>query len=169
MEIVKIGNLSENARDRETERVYSRQGLSPTLNTCGGGNRMPKVLTCASRQRGKKPNTYHKIEFGGEIANSVTTINTDSMITKEVEEEWKDMSVEFEGKRLAIRKLTEWECLRLMGVNEKRIQQAKQSGISKTQVYKMAGNSIVVHQLHAIFEQMFYPIPQRGEQLTLFQ
>lgn len=54
-------------------------------------------------------------------------------------------------------------------VNEKRIQQAKQSGISKTQVYKMAGNSIVVHQLHAIFEQMFYPIPQRGEQLTLFQ
>ena len=130
---------------------------------------MPKVLTCASRQRGKKPNTYHKIEFGGEIANSVTTINTDSMITKEVEEEWKDMSVEFEGKRLAIRKLTEWECLRLMGVNEKRIQQAKQSGISKTQVYKMAGNSIVVHQLHAIFEQMFYPIPQRGEQLKLFE
>ena len=169
MKIVKIGNLSENARDRETERVYSRQGLSPTLNTCGGGNRMPKVLTCASRQRGKKPNTYHKIEFGGEIANSVTTINTDSMITKEVEEEWKDMSVEFEGKRLAIRKLTPWECLRLMGVNEERIKQAKQSGISKTQVYKMAGNSIVVHQLHAIFEQMFYPIPQRGEQLTLFQ
>ena len=53
---------------------------------------MPKVLTCASRQRGKKPNTYHKIEFGGEIANSVTTINTDSMITKEVEEEWKDIN-----------------------------------------------------------------------------
>ena len=91
------------------------------------------------------------------------------MITKEVEEEWKDMSVEFEGKRLAIRKLTHWEYLRLMGVNEKRIQQAKQSGISKTQIYKMAGNSIVVHQLHAIFEQMFYPIPQRGEQLKLFE
>ena len=68
-----------------------------------------------------------------------------------------------------IRKLTPRECLRLMGVNEKRIQQAKQSGISKTQVYKMAGNSIVVHQLHAIFEQMFYPIPQRGEQLKLFE
>lgn len=193
MEIVKIGNLSGNPRDRETERVYSRQGLSPTLNTCGGGNRMPKVLTCASRQRGKKPNTYHKLEFGGEIANSITTINTDSMIAEEIinetdlneliesqvqvntecqqtlDEIINKVSVEFEGKRLAIRKLTEWECLRLMGVNEKRIQQAKQSGISKTQVYKMAGNSIVVHQLHAIFEQMFYPIPQRGEQLTLFQ
>ena len=84
MEIVKIGNLSGNPRDRETERVYSIQGLSPTLNTCGGGGRMPKVLTRASRQRGKKPNTYHKIEFGGEIANSVTTINTDSMIAEEI-------------------------------------------------------------------------------------
>lgn len=193
MEIVKIGNLSENARDRETERVYSRQGLSPTLNTCGGGNRMPKVLTCASRQRGKKPNTYHKIEFGGEIANSITTINTDSMVAEEIinetdfneiiesqvqanaefqqtlDEIMSKVSVEFEGKRLAIRKLTEWECLRLMGVPEFMIELAKHSGISKTQVYKMAGNSIVVHQLHAIFEQMFYPIPQRGEQLKLFE
>ena len=150
---------------------------------------MPKVLTCASRQRGNKPNTYHKLEFGGEIANSITTINTDSMVAEEIinETEFEDMienstqidtegaqtldevSVEFEGKRLAIRKLTEWECLRLMGVPEFMIELAKHSGISKTQVYKMAGNSIVVHQLHAIFEQMFFPIPQRGEQLTLFQ
>lgn len=150
---------------------------------------MPKVLTCASRQRGKKPDTYHKLEFGGEIANSITTINTDSMVAEEIinETEFEDMienstqidtegaqtldevSVEFEGKRLAIRKLTPWECLRLMGVPEFMIELAKQSGISKTQVYKMAGNSIVVHQLQAIFEQMFYPIPQRGEQLTLFQ
>lgn len=193
MEIVKIGNLSGNPRDRQIERVYSQQGVAPTLDSCGGGGRMPKVLTYASRQRGKKPSTYHKLEFGGEIANSITTINTDSMIAEEIinetdlneliesqvqvntecqqtlDEIINKVSVEFEGKRLAIRKLTEWECLRLMGVNEKRIQQAKQSGISKTQVYKMAGNSIVVHQLHAIFEQMFYPIPQRGEQLTLFQ
>ena len=188
MEIVKIGNLSEHPRDRQIERVYSQQGIAPTLDSCGGGGRMPKVLTCASRQRGKKPKTYHKMEFGGEIANSITTINTDSMIAEEIinETEFEDMienstqidtegaqtldevSVKFEGKRLAIRKLTPWECLRLMGVNEERIQQARQSGISKTQVYKMAGNSIVVHQLHAIFEQMFFPIPQRGEQLTLF-
>lgn len=154
---------------------------------------MPKVLTCASRQRGKKPNTYHKIEFGGEIANSVTTINTDSMIAEEIIDEtdfneivesqvqanaecqqvldeiMSKVSVEFEGKRLAIRKLTEWECLRLMGVPEFMIELAKHSGISKTQVYKMAGNSIVVHQLHAIFEQMFFPTPQRGEQLKLFE
>ena len=127
---------------------------------------MPKVLTCASRQRGAKPNTYHKIELGGEIANSITTINTDSMITKE--EENKDVSVDFEGKNIAIRKLTTNECFRLMGVPEQKIELAKNSGISNSQKYKMAGNSIVVDQLWRIMEQMFYPKKQRGEQLSLF-
>ena len=104
----------------------------------------------------------NETEFEDMIENS-TQIDTEGAQTLD------EVSVEFEGKRLAIRKLTEWECLRLMGVPEFMIELAKHSGISKTQVYKMAGNSIVVHQLHAIFEQMFFPIPQRGEQLTLFQ
>ena len=69
---------------------------------------------------------------------------------------------------VAIRKLTEYECMRLMGVSEENIDKLRNSNISKTQVYKMAGNSIVVHQLHEIFEQVYYPKPQRGEQLTLF-
>ena len=166
MKIEKIGNLSAHPRDRQIERVYSKIGLSPAIDTCGGGNRMPKVLTCASRQRGVKPNTYHKIELGGEIANSITTINTDSMITKE--EEKKDVSVDFEGTRVAIRKLTTNECFRLMGVPEQKIELAKNSGISNSQKYKMAGNSIVVDQLYYIMEQMFYPKKQRGEQLSLF-
>lgn len=102
-----------------------------------------------------------------ELIESQVQANAECQQT--LDEIMSKVSVEFEGKRLAIRKLTPWECLRLMGVNEERIQQARQSGISKTQVYKMAGNSIVVHQLHAIFEQMFYPIPQRGEQLKLFE
>lgn len=102
-----------------------------------------------------------------EIIESQVQANAEFQQT--LDEIMSKVSVEFEGKRLAIRKLTEWECLRLMGVPEFMIELAKHSGISKTQVYKMAGNSIVVHQLHAIFEQMFYPIPQRGEQLTLFQ
>jgi hypothetical protein len=33
-------------------------------------------VTCASRLRGK----VHKIELGGNIANAITTINTDSMV-----------------------------------------------------------------------------------------
>lgn len=80
----------------------------------------------------------------------------------------KKPMTEFNGQKVAIRKLTPWECLRLMGVSEENIAKAKVSGISKSQWYKMAGNSIVVHQLAPIFEQMFYPTPQRGKQLKLF-
>lgn len=47
-----------------------------------------------------------------------------------------------------IRKLTPRECFRLMGVSEKDIDNIQKSGISKTQQYKMAGNSIVVDVLY---------------------
>lgn len=76
--------------------------------------------------------------------------------------------VEFQGHELAIRKLTPYECLRLMGVSEENIDKARASGISKTQVYKAAGNSIVVHNLYHIFKQIYFPEVQRGEQLSLF-
>jgi hypothetical protein len=36
----------------------------------------PEPVTCASRKRGN----VHKLEFRGNIANSITTINTDSMV-----------------------------------------------------------------------------------------
>lgn len=172
MKIVKIGNLSYCKRDRETERVYSIGGLSPTLNTCGGGNRMPKiVMSCASRQRGVPPNTYHKIEMGGKVSNCLTRVDTDYMICKfkKVKGHWELIpKVEFEGHWVAIRKLTPYECLRLMGVNEENIDKVRESGISKTHIYKAAGNSIVVHNLYHIFKQLYYPKVQRGEQLKLF-
>lgn len=54
-----------------------------------------------------------------------------------------------------IRKLTPRECFRLMGVSEENIDKIQDSGISKTQQYKMAGNSIVVDVLFHIFRKMF--------------
>ena len=54
-----------------------------------------------------------------------------------------------------IRKLTPRECFRLMGVSEKDIDKIQAAGISKTQQYKMAGNSIVVDVLYHIFRKMF--------------
>lgn len=52
-----------------------------------------------------------------------------------------------------IRKLTPRECFRLMGFTDADFDKIK--GISNTQLYKMAGNSIVVNVLEAIFEQLF--------------
>lgn len=47
-------------------------------------------------------------------------------------------------KHYRIRKLTPKECLRLMGVRDEDIQKMQDAGISDSQLYKMAGNSIVV-------------------------
>lgn len=86
--------------------------------------------------------------------------------------------------RYRIRKLTERECLRLMGMDDADIDKidayrikttlkdgtVKEKPIPKSQKYKMAGNSIVVNVLYNIFYQMFIaeqPKPQ-PKQLTLF-
>ena len=52
-----------------------------------------------------------------------------------------------------IRKLTPRECFRLMGFTDDDFDKIK--GISNSQLYKMAGNSIVVNVLEAIFKQLF--------------
>lgn len=53
-----------------------------------------------------------------------------------------------------IRKLTPKECWRLMGFEDADFEKAKAAGISDSQLYKQAGNSIVVNVLEAIFKQM---------------
>ena len=52
-----------------------------------------------------------------------------------------------------IRKLTPKECWRLMGFNDEDFEKAKQVN-SDSQLYKEAGNSIVVNVLMAIFKEM---------------
>ena len=61
----------------------------------------------------------------------------------------------FMAKKYRIRKLTAKECFRLMGVRDEDIERIQQAGISESQQYKMAGNSIVVDVLEGIFTQMF--------------
>lgn len=55
---------------------------------------------------------------------------------------------------LRIRKLTPKECWRLMGFDDEDFDKAAQVN-SKTQLYKQAGNSIVVNVLEAIFKELF--------------
>lgn len=68
-----------------------------------------------------------------------------------------------------VRKLTERECFRLMGVREDDIDKLLKAGISKTQLYKLAGNSIVCDVLMAIFDKMLVNTKaEKGQQLSLF-
>lgn len=58
-------------------------------------------------------------------------------------------------KRIRVRKLTPRDCMRHMGVSDEDFDKMRAAGISDTQLYKLAGNSIVVPVLEGIFTQMF--------------
>lgn len=53
------------------------------------------------------------------------------------------------------RKLTPKEYFRLMGFSDSDYELLTSNGISKTQLYKMAGNSIVVTVLEHLFKQIY--------------
>jgi site-specific DNA-cytosine methylase len=72
---------------------------------------------------------------------------------------------------MRIRKLTPRECFRLMGVSEPDIDKMLNSGISNSACYKLAGNSIVVDVMTAIFDKLLVNTEQErkaGTQLSLF-
>ena len=57
-------------------------------------------------------------------------------------------------KNCRIRKLTPKECWRLMDFTDEEFEAAQNAGVSKTQLYKQAGNSIVVSVLAGIFNNL---------------
>lgn len=77
-----------------------------------------------------------------------------------------DLVVFIKGR---VRKITEREAFRLMGVDDKNIDIIQSAGIPKTQQYKLAGNSIVEDVLYHIFRKMFVETKaDAGTQLELF-
>ena len=120
--VVQIGNIypdTDNFKNRVASRIYSAEGLSPTLRTVTGGHNEPKV-------------------------------------------------VEQKQPRYRIRKLTPRECFRLMDVDDADIDKIQAAGISNSQQYKLAGNSIVVNVLYHLFRKMFVETENESQQLTLF-
>lgn len=79
-----------------------------------------------------------------------------------------------------VRKLTERECFRLMGVPERGIDQMCECGISRSAQYKLAGNSIVAccdekeangnygGVLFNIFRKLFVEQENENAQMELF-
>lgn len=65
----------------------------------------------------------------------------------------KDISV------FRIRKLTPKECYRLMGFSDEDFEKARATGNSATQLYKQAGNSIVVNVLEEIYKCLHNAYP----------
>ena len=87
------------------------------------------------------------------VANTITSVQKDSMVAEH---------------RYRIRKLTPKECFRLMGVDDADIDTIQSAGISNSQQYKLAGNSIVVDVLYHLFRKMFVETDNEQQQMTLF-
>lgn len=68
---------------------------------------------------------------------------------------------------LRIRKLTPKECFRLMGFSDENFEAAHNVGISNSQLYKQAGNSIVVDVLYYIFVELYKAMPYLFDDLKL--
>lgn len=118
--------------------VYDIEAIAPTIHTMGGGNQEPKIAV----MRGRNPDNVNdrtkgcpsvqmlEINENG-TSNALTTVQKDNLVVEN-----------------RIRKLTPTECFRLMGMYDfKKV-------CSDSQLYKQAGNSIVVDVLAAIISKL---------------
>lgn len=143
--IIRMGTL-ECKGYGEGYRVMNPNGLSSVVKSEGGGYGIlicedPKVYSCAIRGRKVNGNYNQTLEIGDRsTANSITTCYEASMLV--------------EGSdKPRIRKLTEKEKGRLMGVKDSDIERMK-SVNTKSQIERQFGNSIVTSVLSAIFLQL---------------
>ena len=71
--------------------------------------------------------------------------------------------ISYINKEYRIRKLTPLECWRLMAFTDEDFYKVKNIGISNSQLYKQAGNSIVVKVLEGIFKELFLSEKENNE------
>jgi DNA-cytosine methyltransferase len=127
------------------KRVYSEDGKSPTVNTCQGGNREPKVLAGAYRARSidkdgnrvswKETKPKQMLELRKDSkSNSVTSVQKDNVLTQD-EVYW--------------RKLTPLECERLQTVPDNYT-----NHVSNSQRFRMLGNGWTIEVIKGILDNM---------------
>ena len=68
---------------------------------------------------------------------------------------------------IRIRKLTPRETFRLMGFSDEDFDVAQKAGVSNSQLYKQAGNSIVVDVLYYIYRELYIAMPYLFDDLKL--
>lgn len=176
--LCQIGNISKDPnREHIQDRIYDPSGLAPTLNTVGGGNLEPKIVidgltrnTQKQRARVFNPSglaaslisTDYKeppqISVIGQLKGGEKgrVVDRDGIGYTLTATEYKDpLKIAEPGHThgVRIRKLTPRECWRLMGFLDEEFDRVH--GISNSQLYKQAGNSIVVNVLSALLSQLF--------------
>lgn len=165
-------------------RTESKEKLSPTLDTrcdCLGvvvnapSELQKEVCNQAIGKGMMKPYdiidyTYSNSRLNEMKDGKIKTKNSmDNQVANTLTTNVENMGVcvpnESEVSSLRIRKLTPKECWRLMGFDDGDVEKAAEV-CSNSQLYKQAGNSIVVNVLMAIFKELFVPQQTRSEWLN---
>lgn len=130
---------------KERELVPRKDGISNTLTTHSNDNILVRDLELVGAS--VLP-TSRKMEFKGE-----KSIYHDYSPALRASDQRSPHCVWY--RQMAVRKFSTREYFRLMGLRDDDIDKIQDAGISDSQQYKMAGNSIVVDVLYHIFRKMF--------------
>lgn len=165
---VQVGQLYGTNKEPNPQagRVYDPNYISPTMDTCSGGNRMPKAAIKQATKKG-----YTECEVGGVADLSYPDSKTRRGMVQEDGKICPTLTATETGvcrieSDIKIRKLTPKECWRLMGFDDKSFEAAEQVN-SNSQLYKQAGNSIVVDVLYYIFVELYKAMPYLFDDLKL--
>lgn len=118
------------------KRVYSDDGIAPTIHAVAGGNTERKVIIGSTQ-------AHAAISTDGIVPTLTSSMGTGGG------------HVPMHNYNFKIRKLTPLECFRLMGFDDSDWKVLVDNKISNTQLYKMAGNSIVVDVIEELYRQIF--------------
>ena len=170
----------------QNSRIIDTEGISYCVAN-GHKDGMPKiiepnVLRQERTEQGKQIRKLAKgdkgIKFNGGnkefcprtdgLSNTLSTSTKDNMLAVPELRCIEGCMVDKYGNRYRVRKLTPKECFRLMDVSDEDINKMESSGVAKTNLYKLAGNSIVVACMFHIFRKLFVEKGNENPQLELF-
>ena len=177
--IIQVGNVNPSGNGMNGN-VFSENGISPTLTTNKGEGvkvmigamrgRTVKIAKIGRSEEGKKqrkeslakgvdytPFQAKEIKFEeSDVMNCITTATTKDNLIKvsEYQQEVRKPITNYTKWAFRIRKLTVLECFRLQGFSDEFLQNAIDAGVSNSQLYRQAGNSISVPVIQAILKNL---------------
>lgn len=174
--LVQVGQIygTETESNPQAGRVYDSECLSPTLDTCSGGNRMPKIIQVGNLNSSQdgivvSPDGISKTHTAGH--NNMPKIIQLGQVSNDGSQAGKVYSPEGISQTICacthgyavgniwdyirIRKLTPRECWKLMGLTFKDCDLAAAVGVVDTHLYKQAGNGIITNCCELLAEHLY--------------
>ena len=141
-----IGNTSNTGYG--SENVHSVEGISPTIQA--RDYKGPKQI--AIREATKQGYALAEQDDSLNVPYPISKTRRDRVGKKVAQTGEVNQGVVMDDIR--IRKLTPLECWRLQGFSDEQFYKAKDSGVSNSQLYKQAGNSVTVNVVDAIVKEL---------------